>query len=694
MKSARDLIPVSCDSCLQGKKMEPETYFRRKTFLLLFLIQFGILWHVVPTFSCPIQFEDSQGNNITINKTPLKVVSLVPSITEILFKIGASDAVKAITYHTNYPPETSNKTIIGGYLNPSVDLIEKLQPDIIFYSPLHENIQARFHNQDSQLIHLNMNSIDDSLKNILLLGRIFNRENEAAQIIDEIKTKLQIIEKKVAAMPYSKRKRVIRFMGLDPLTVPGDDSFQNEFIRAAGGISPVFNQKGHIAAISQEEWKKFNPQIIYGCGVEMETAKMFLKRQGWKDVEAVQKNQIFIFPCDLTCRVATNTGTFISWLASKIYREAFSKKENQVYPDKVFKSRRLDIDLDYIKHANITHSHIHDFINKTLIIDFKEPLSVVSTLEGQRGGIESVGNHYASLPCWGLGHKHRLKDMLSQLYDVIGKSAQTSSFLLTGADMDNLAVVRKSFKEIEVYALVTAGVKSNACRMSRDQGKYYEPGTINIILLTNMALTNRAMTRAIITATEAKTAALLDLDVRSSYTPRNYRATGTGTDNIIMVQGTGSEIDNAGGHTKMGELIAGAVYDGVLKAIRKQNGLTVSRNIFQRLKERGITTFAMVSQKLCECNINKNDQVIALEETLLEPRYAGFIESSLVLSDDYEKGLFTDLEAYNLWCKIIAEEIAGRKIASFKNLVEMNDLPDVLRLALNALMNGIYFKTK
>jgi len=59
---------------------------------------------------------------------------------------------------------------------------------------------------------------------------------------------------------------------------------------------------------------------------------------------------------------------------------------------------------------------------------------------------------------------------------------------------------------MEILALVTAGVKSNAVRMSKDTGRYYEPGTINIILLPNMKLTSRAMTRAIISATEAKTA--------------------------------------------------------------------------------------------------------------------------------------------------------------------------------------------
>ncbi|MDZ7664110.1 MAG: adenosylcobinamide amidohydrolase [Desulfotignum sp.] len=75
----------------------------------------------------------------------------------------------------------------------------------------------------------------------------------------------------------------------------------------------------------------------------------------------------------------------------------------------------------------------------------------------------------------------------------------------------------------------------------------WNAGTINIILMTNMALSPRAMTRSLIAATEAKTAALADLDIRSSDDPALWQATGTGTDNILVVQGTGQKIDGAGG---------------------------------------------------------------------------------------------------------------------------------------------------
>ena len=653
-----------------------------------------ILWCTSLALSYPVQFIDADGNNICIEKRPSQVVSLVPSVTEIIFRIGAGDSVGAITYHSTYPPETAHKEIIGGFFSPSIKAMETINPDVIFLSGHHRMVRKRLNNGRCRLINLEADSISDAYENILLLGKIFHKEDEAAGIADDIRNRLQTIALKIARIPHVERKRVIRLMGRESVMTPGDDSFQNEFIRLAGGIPPELNKKGHIVPVSKEEWMRFNPQVIYGCGGDRETAKKFFNRPGWKDVDAVRNGKIFYFPCDLTCRASTKSGYFVSWLSSMIYQNAFSRKEDQVLEDQVLDSHNIDIDLNYIKDARIVYSNIYDFMNKSLIINFNNPLSVVSTLEGQRQGIESVGNHYSPPPCWVIGHKEGLKGIKSQVYEIVGKSEDTASFLFTGADIDNLSIKCERFKEMEVYALVTAGVKSNAVRMSQDEGRFYELGTINIILLSNMRLTPRAMTRAIISATEAKTAALLDMDVRSSYTPLIHQATGTGTDNIIVVEGRGKRIDNAGGHTKMGEIIARAVYGAVQEAIYKQNGMIAKRNIFQRLQERKISVFGLVSLDECGCDIDENDLVMALEEILLQKRYASFITSSFAISDDYETGLINDLYTFEICCKKIAEGIAGKEIRNMNNLVAPDNIPVVMKMALNAILNGLFVKMK
>ena len=658
----------------------------------ILLILMFTLWSASAVFSYPVHFKDAQGSQLRIEKRPERVVSVVPGITEIIFRIGAADAVRAVTHHDSYPPEVSEKEIVGGFFSPSLERIEKMQPDIIFISDIHKKVKERFKDK-CQVICLQATSVSDNYQNILLLGKIFDRDDKAAQIVRETKEYLEHIELKIKKIPEPERKRVIRLMGRDKIMTPGDDSFQNDYIRLAGGIPPKLGKNGQVVTITKEEWINFNPQIVYGCGGDRETAKKFFSQPGWKDVDAVKNGKIFYFPCDLTCRASTRAGYFVSCLGSRIYEDEFGNKANQIIEDRITKSVPLRLNLDYVRNIEIIHSYLYDFVHKTLFIELNRPMAAVSTLEGYREGISFVGNCYSPPQVWGIYHKISLKDSRSNLYKVLQKSEEkNTSILFTGADMDNLSVKKQNFRDMEVYALVTAGVKSNAVRMSKDSGNFYEPGTINMILLTNMKLTNRAMTRAIISATEAKTAALNDMDIRSSYTSLVNQATGTGTDNIIVVEGSGTQIENAGGHSKLGELIAKAVYEAVQEAIYKQNGLVKKRDIFKRLKERKISLSGLIAE--CKCDVEKGEMLAALEEIFLDPRYASFIEAAFAISDHYEQGLIEDLSFFRAWCEQVRAEIAGRQPKEIQNPVSLENLPDVLKMAFNSILDGIYASLK
>jgi len=230
---------------------------------------------------------------------------------------------------------------------------------------------------------------------------------------------------------------------------------------------------------------------------------------------------------------------------------------------------------------------------KTLIIEFPKKRRVLSTIDGFME-VKAVANHSAHPEIWKKvceekktkeekGGKMYIREVKQKIAKHLGIAPEQIAMLATAADMDNRAVVVKEFKPFVVVALVTAGAKTNALRTGVDEGKYIErmepQGTVNIILLTNAQLTDGAMARAIITATEAKTAAFQDLNVPSSYT-KGAQATGTGTDNIIVVTGTNSpRVSYTGGHSKIGELIGKGVYEAVVDALKKQNG-------FEMLKQR------------------------------------------------------------------------------------------------------------
>ncbi|WP_054691845.1 helical backbone metal receptor [Desulfosarcina cetonica] len=636
----------------------------------------------------PVTVTDDAGRVIRLAGVPQRVVCLVPSATEMIFAIGAGDAVAGITHHSSALRGAAEKPLVGGFSFPSAERIMALKPDLVIASSLNAKRIAIPDNAIPVLV-LDIRRMDDAFRHLRLMGTLFARQAEADALIQKNRRQLDLIARKVAQIPPERRKRVMRLMGKGPIMTPGSDSFQNEMIRAAGGIAPDFGQAGGAVPVSREQWTDFNPQVLYGCGWDVKADDAVFNQADWSGVDAVRQQRIYTLPCDLTCRAGVHLGDFVAWLASLIYSQEFADAGHEVLPRQVIDRRPVPIDLDYVQAAVVATSTIHDFPNKSLIVDFKTPRGIVSTLEGARDGILTVGNHYSSPPCWALTPMTGLDGLHQELYPVIGKEKANTTFLFTGANMDNLSVQKETYKEMTVYALVTAGVRGNAVRMSRDVGNYYEPGTINMIFLSNMRLTQRAMTRAIISATEGKSAALQDLDIRSAYLPLDAAATGTGTDNIIVVQGDGKTVDNAGGHCKLGELIARTAYAGVREAIFKQNGIVGRRDIFQRLVDRHISVSRLVGKADCDCIAEDRMFAGRVEATLLDPAMAGFLEAALAISDGAGRETVADLASYRTWCLAVAGRIAGRPLEELTAFVTDEKFPKPLAMALNAIFTGV-----
>ncbi|MFH2127469.1 MAG: adenosylcobinamide amidohydrolase, partial [Pseudomonadota bacterium] len=170
--------------------------------------------------------------------------------------------------------------------------------------------------------------------------------------------------------------------------------------------------------------------------------------------------------------------------------------------------KELDLGLAYVQRAWVAESGIQGMMHKTLCVEFKRPTAALSTLEGYKIGVRRVANHYVPHGAWKGLAMQSVPQLLDIFWRSLGYGAADGAMLITGADMDNLALARASSDGVEVVALVTAGVRGNAMRAGFDEGKHLEPGTINAIIISNRKLSPRAMTRAMIGVTEAKAAAL------------------------------------------------------------------------------------------------------------------------------------------------------------------------------------------
>lgn len=234
---------------------------------------------------------------------------------------------------------------------------------------------------------------------------------------------------------------------------------------------------------------------------------------------------------------------------------------------------------------------------KIIYARFLRPHQVLSTCRaagGLQSGLAYVYNHQSCEPA---GHSHRLaprvwrdpvayRQRTCAPYDLPPDKCAT---LGTAANMNNAAFVSERFRDVQVVAVCTGGVEVNAGRAG-DPASVFEtadgfeplppaekvpgPGTINTMIFINKPLIPGALARVIMTATEAKSAALQELAVNSRYS--DGLATGTGTDQIAVAAIASEEppLTSAGKHAKLGELIGRAVLTAIKQTLANQDRLT------------------------------------------------------------------------------------------------------------------------
>ncbi|HXM11536.1 MAG: adenosylcobinamide amidohydrolase [Candidatus Sulfotelmatobacter sp.] len=243
-----------------------------------------------------------------------------------------------------------------------------------------------------------------------------------------------------------------------------------------------------------------------------------------------------------------------------------------------------------------------------LITELLKPHRVLSTSTRNGGQTETLRYLVNHQSCEGADHRERHAQITAtgpeSYHDAacaeMGLDGSLAAVMGTAANMNYAAIVQHRDDAMLVTAVVTAGVQGNAA-CAGDPASWRETetgwekvptvgGTINTILLSNHSLTEGALARAVVTMTEAKTAALYELAVSSLYS-KNL-ATGTGTDQYCVGAplNAGKPLTSTSPHAKLGELIGLAVKQATLEALRWQNGLETSytRSIFIALGRYGL----------------------------------------------------------------------------------------------------------
>lgn len=341
--------------------------------------------------------------------------------------------------------------------------------------------------------------------------------------------------------------------------------------------------------------------------------------------------------------------------------------------------------------------------NKSIIIKFNGKRGVLSTSilnGGYSEEITAVFNHDAKTAP-GMGCKLKAptyKEHMEVISGELGLDYRVTTGIGTAADMKNVAIVKKSYKNLVVTALVTGGIETNGGRVG-DPASYVEedlkiemlkPGTINIIVMIDGKVDSGVLTRSLVTVTEAKTAAIQELLAGSNYS--TGLATGSGTDGTIVCCNLDSDrtYTNAGKHSKLGELIGKSVKEAVKKALDLQSNLNEKnqKSILRRAKRYGISSETLWENYILkdkEDMLHKLDYMDVLFKIEKNESLVSYVSLILHLLDQYEWKLLSK-EIVFRQCQEILDRISlGICLdEKFDNLVE--EIIEKLKISINELI--------
>ena len=277
---------------------------------------------------------DDSGVEIGLEAYPQTLISLAPSITEIIYAIDAGDLVIGVTDFDNYPynfsawVQAGNMTSVGSFNAPNLEVIASLDPDLILATGgvLGETITI-LRDLDYPVVVLDPTTLNGVIDNIELAGILTNKNAEATALIDDINTRIAAIEETVA--PADSIPTVYYEVWYDPtsLWTAGSQAWQNELIELAGGVNLFGDQDLEYFLSSAEAVIERNPDTMIvpeEHGVNFWGSFDAIKeRPGWETISALQNDRIYDVDSDLIARAGPRIAEAIETLAAVFHPELF-----------------------------------------------------------------------------------------------------------------------------------------------------------------------------------------------------------------------------------------------------------------------------------------------------------------------------------------------------------------------------------
>jgi iron complex transport system substrate-binding protein len=229
----------------------------------------------------------------------IRIVSLAPNITEIIYALKLEDRLVAVSDYCTYPPQVIKKEKVGGLFNPNLEKITSLKPTLVLATKSNQQLKEKISRPGIKVVLLPEKSVSDlyfSIDSIAILNGVQNR---AKALISSIQDSL----KKYTVKDTQNRPTAILVLGRDPGTTNniglcGPGAFINELWQDCGGLNAFPDMPGSFSQVNREDVLQRNPNII----IEFKTSKGWTddklqeNKREWHDlqIDAVKNGNIFV----------------------------------------------------------------------------------------------------------------------------------------------------------------------------------------------------------------------------------------------------------------------------------------------------------------------------------------------------------------------------------------------------------------
>jgi iron complex transport system substrate-binding protein len=294
--------------------------------LLLFAFLVGV-FHSVSVEGQERSLQDETGREVRVPLSVKRIVSLAPSITEILFALGLNSEIAGVTDFCDHPEACLTKPKIGGFVNPSLERIVSLKPDLIIgiRDGNREETLQKLKDLGFSVYRVDPKGFDGVTKTIGNLGGITGREEAARRIVRTMTTKREHILSLTRSL-Y--KPRVFFQVGDAPIVTVGKGTLTHDLIQFAGGKNITENEPMDYPLYSIEAVLTKAPEIIIMSSMDnkKDYSNLVNKWKHWRTIPAVKQNAIHVIDSNLVDRPTPRITEGLETLARMIHPEDFWDK--------------------------------------------------------------------------------------------------------------------------------------------------------------------------------------------------------------------------------------------------------------------------------------------------------------------------------------------------------------------------------